>query len=215
MSSPSAYRYAYYEEVTGRRSSILTIASLILCSCSSPPPAKPEPKPPPEPITARTAFQRVFGAARAWATDAQIYEIRHVNLRAVPTKAGKAGAWLMTFVSPSRGRSKNFTYSVVEAEGNIHEGVFQQPEEAFRATGQTPFLFQALRTDSDAAYETAVKRSEAYIKKNPDKPVNLVLQQTRRHPNPVWRVYWGDSIGTSNYSVLVNASTGAYVETLR
>ena len=30
-----------------------------------------------------------------------------------------------------------------------------------------------------------------------------------------WRVVWGDSVGTSNFSVFVDATTGEYLETMR
>ena len=53
------------------------------------------------------------------------------------------------------------------------------------------------------------------MKKNPDMNILFVLELTSRHPNPNWRVVWGDSIGTSNYSILVDASTGQYSETMR
>jgi len=41
------------------------------------------------------------------------------------------------------------------------------------------------------------------------------LERTNKHPDPAWRIIWGESVGTSNFSVLIDASTGEYLETLR
>jgi hypothetical protein len=200
---------------------ILTAASVVFAiasvACSdATPPAPKEPPKPEEPITGRTAFQRVFGTARGWAPDIQILQIQNVNLKEVPSADGKAGAWLITFVSPSRQQARTFSWSAIEGEG-FHKGVFSQPPESYSGPrGQaSPFLLQALKTDTDEALATAEKRSAEYVKKNPDKPIIFLLEQTRRHPSPTWRVVWGDSVATSNYSVFVDASTGNYVETMR
>src|SRR5438876_151399 len=42
------------------------------------------------------------------------------------------------------------------------------------------------------------------------------LRMTSIHlPDLTWRVIWGDSVGTSNFSVFVDATTGEYLETMR
>ena len=62
-----------------------------------------------------------------------------LNLAQVKADQGKAGAWQVVFVSPSRGKAKTYTYSAVEAEGNLHEGVFGGIEEDYtRARGFLP-----------------------------------------------------------------------------
>ena len=76
------------------------------------------------PLTGRQAFQRAYPQARSWAPDAEPLQIRSINLPQVKAEPGKAGAWQVIFVSPSRGKSKTYTYSAVEEEGNLHEGVF-------------------------------------------------------------------------------------------
>ena len=77
----------------------------------------------------------------------------------------------------------------------------------------------AIKVDTDAAYKTAMEtvRSHAaeYDKKNPGKPITILLERTTKHPDPAWRIIWGESAGTSNFSVLIDASTGEYLETLR
>ena len=118
------------------------------------------------------------------------------------------------FVSPSKGLRRSWTYSVVEAGGNLHIGTFNGPEETYLATGQAkPFLVAALKTDSDAVYETAVGKSKDYIAKNPTMPVSILLELTPRFPDLAWRVIWGESVGTSSYSIFVDATTGTYLAT--
>ena len=105
----------------------------------------------------------------------------------------------------------------MEAEGNLHEGVFAGLEEDYGGPRGPAFPFEiaAIKFDSDQAYDAAAEKSQAYIKKHPDKPMAYLLEKTNRFPDPTWRVIWGESVGTSNFSVLVDASTGEYLETLR
>ena len=46
-------------------------------------------------------------------------------------------------------------------------------------------------------------------------PVTFLLEFTKRFPNPAWRVIWGESVGTSDFSIFVDATTGEYLETMR
>ena len=167
-----------------------------------------------EPLTGRQAFQQAFPQARGWAPDAQPMQIKSILLEGVKAAPGKAGAWQMTFVSPGRSRIKTYTWSSIEAEGNLHKGVFAGPDESWSGPrGQEqPFLVQAIKIDSDDAYEAAAKKSADYIKKNPNKPVTFIAEWVKRFPNAAWRVVWGESVGTSDYSVYVDAATGELLE---
>lgn len=176
-----------------------------------------EPEGPVEPVTGRYAFHQMYLTARGWSPDLQPLRLRNIPMENVPVQPGKSGAWEATFISPAKGKARIYTYSVVEGPGNLHKGVFGNIEEYWSGKSGTavPWNIAALKIDSEAAYETAVKRSAEYIKKYPDKPVSYLLEQTGRHPFLAWRVIWGLSPATSDYSVLVNASTGDYLETLR
>ena len=113
--------------------------------------------------------------------------------------------WQVIFVSASRAKAKTYTWSAVEAEGNLHQGVFGGLEETYTPRGDsTPFEIAAIKVDSDEAYDTAAKESAEYIKKNPDKPVIFLMELGKRFPDVTWRVIWGDSVGTSDYSVFVD-----------
>ncbi len=191
---------------------------LLLASCSQPVKTEKaaEPAAPPEAIAGREAFYKTYPQARTWATDATPLQVKSIDLKQVKSGAGKAGAWQVIYVSPSRGKSRMFTYSAVEAEGNLHQGVFANLEESYSASHQsTPFAVQALKIDTDAAWETAVKNSADYIKKHPDGPITYVLELTNRYPNVAWRIIWGESVSASDYSVFVDATTGVFLGKVR
>ncbi|HXA66998.1 MAG TPA: hypothetical protein VNV82_17705 [Bryobacteraceae bacterium] len=190
---------------------------LLLSGCSEAPKTgetTKAPEKPPEPLTGRQAFQMMYPQARGWAPDAQPLELRSINLSQVKPEKGKAGGWQAIFVSPSLGKSRTYTYSAVEAEGNLHQGVFAGIAEDY-AVGRgatSPFLPAALKIDSDEAYDTAAAKSQDYIKKNPDKVISYLLEQNKRFPDPTWRVIWGESVSSSDYSVFVDATTGMLLE---
>ena len=190
----------------------MPLAMLLLAACSEAPKTESAKKAekPPEPVTGRQAFQMMYPQARRWAADAQPLQLQSINLSQVPAQKGKAGAWQAIFVSASRSKARTFTYSAVEAEGNLHEGVFGNIEEDAPANpSSTPFEMAAIRIDSDQAYNTAAKKSQEYIQKNPKMPISFLLEQTKRFPDVTWRVIWGASVGPSEYSVFVDATTGA------
>lgn len=155
----------------------------------------------------------MYPQARLWAADAVPVELRSIRLSSVPPVKGKAGGWQAIFVSPSLAKSRAYTYSAVEAEGNLHQGVFAGIADDYApGRGPQPFLIAALKIDSDQAYDVAAAKSQDYIKKNPDKPVSYLLESNKRFPDPSWRVIWGDSVSSSDYSVFVDATTGMYLE---
>jgi hypothetical protein len=188
---------------------------LALASCSDAPrtPAEKQPEKPAEAVGGQYALHQMYTVARNWAPDAQVLELRSMQLQEVNAEPGKAGAWRATFVSPSRDRARSYTYSVIESEGNLHKGTFAGPEESYRGRGK-PFLMAAVKVDSTAAYQTAMKKGADYAKKNPDMPINFLLEGGE-FPNPAWRVIWGASVGTSNFSIYVDASIGDYLRTMR
>jgi hypothetical protein len=194
---------------------------LVLTSCSEAPPAaekKPAEKPA-EPVTGQSGLFKMFQVARSWAPDAQVLKMNSILLSQVPNvPPGTAAEWQATFISAARSQARSYTYSIVEDAGaNLHKGVFAGPEEGWsgsRGVNQ-PFLIAAVKTDSDAAYKTALGQAADYDQKNPGKPIILLLERTAKFPDPVWRVVWGESVGTSNFSIYVDASTGLFLEKMR
>jgi hypothetical protein len=193
-------------------------ASLLFVSACSEAPQKAEKKDiaPPQPVKGRSALYQMFNAGRGWAPDIQVLRLRSIDMREVKAERGKSAVWEAYFVSPALGRARMYTYSVIEAEGNLHKGVFAGLEEnGSGQRGLTPFLIAAVKTDSDEVYQTALKKAADYEKKNPDKPISFVLEKTDRFPNPAWRVIWGENAAASNYSIFIDASTGLYLQTMR
>lgn len=186
------------------------------CSSEAPPKKAAEPAKAVEPVTGRYAFHQTYVSARTWAQDLEVLRINSLALEGAPTAPGKSAAWAVTFVSLSKGRARTYTYSVMQV-GSIHQGVFGGLEEGYSGPrGQvSPFVPAAFKVDSVDAWETAKGKSAEYMKKNPDSPMTYLLEKTSRHPNPAWRVIWGTSVSTSNYSIYVDASSGAYLETMR
>jgi hypothetical protein len=194
--------------------------ALLLTSCSDSPTGtavKKAPEKPPEPVAGQSALYKMYQVARSWAPDCQVLKMNNIMLSEVPTvPRGKGAAWQATFVSAARNQARSYTYSIVESQGNLHKGVFAGLEEGWSGPrGVTgPFPIMAVKIETDAAYETALKQAGDYDKKNPDKPISFLLEKQNKFPDPVWRVIWGESVGTSNFSILIDASTGEFKEKL-
>lgn len=186
------------------------LAVMAACSNSEQVAEKKEEATPLEPRTGREAFQSMYVSARGWQHDATPLQLKNIPLAAVKAEPGKSGAWQAIFVSPAAGRARTYTWCAVELEGNLHKGVFAGPDESWSGPGgeTQPFTAIALKVDTDEALKTAIARSEDYVKKHPNAPVIFLLEQNRRFPDLSWRILWGESIATSDYSVFVDATTG-------
>jgi len=157
----------------------------------------------------------MYVTARAWSADIQPIKLTSILIPEAKAEPGKAGAWQALFVSASQGKARGYTYSVVESEGNLHQGVFAGSDQSWSPSGaEKPFLMAAIKFDSDQAYQTALKKGAEYDTKNPGKPINLLLELNNKFPDPSWRIIWGESAGTSNFSIFVDSSTGLYLETI-
>lgn len=194
---------------------------LLLGGCSEAPPAaeKKEAEKPPEPVTGQSALYKMFQVGRSWAPDAQVLKMNSMLLSQVSNiPPGAAAAWQATFVSAARSQARTYTYSIVEdLPNNLHKGVFAGSEEGWSGSGSLdqPFIIAAVKVDTDAAYKTALGQGADYDKKNPGKPITFLLEKTQKFPDPAWRVIWGESVGTSNFSIYVDAATGLFLEKMR
>lgn len=195
----------------------IAVFALMLGGCSSTstaPAAKKEVKPV-EPIGGQSALFYMYQAARQWKSDAQILTVENMNMDAVKPVDGKYGAWRATFVSLTSKSQRVFTYGVQE-EGAIRKGTYSGSEAVYAARPRVfPIPIQKVKVDTPAALETARKELKPIIDKNPDQPIQYLMEWTYQTPNPAWRVYVGSSVSASLGSVYVDADTGKFLKKVK
>jgi hypothetical protein len=194
-----------------RRELLALAPALLLPACDSTPEKK-APEKAPEPVTGLHALYQMYTSARTWAQDLQILHYSSINIREVKSQPGKAAAWQVVFVSQARAQSRTITFSVYEASVTLHQGIFPDSPQPWSGGGK-PFLLAAAKFDTDVVWETALKHGSDYNSKNPDLPIVYTLAIEKGN-EPMWRVMWGESAGESSFSVLVDASTGEFVQIL-
>ncbi len=207
----AAMRRRIHLSMINRRELLALAPALILPSCASTPEKK-APEKAPEPVTGLHALYQMYTSARTWAQDLQILHYSSINIREVPPQPGKAAAWQVVFVSPALMQSRTISFSVIEASVTLHQGIFPDSPQPWSGGGK-PFLLEAAKFDTDVVWETALKHGADYNSKNPKLPITYTLAIEKRN-EPMWRVMWGESAGESSFSVLVDASTGEFVQIL-
>ena len=70
---------------------------------------------------------------------------------------------------------------------------------------------EAFKVESDKAWKAAVEKSQAFLAKGGSKPVTFLLEWNKRFSQPSYRIYWGDSIATSEYSVFIDVTSGLFL----
>ncbi|HLW55620.1 MAG TPA: hypothetical protein VKW06_22520 [Candidatus Angelobacter sp.] len=163
------------------------------------------------PVTGKTAFWEMYKQAHAWAADLQPLHLESKTLAGMKNADGKAAMWSATFGSPRRKEARVFTYAVAAHAPDVYKGVtIGQPLPWNGPTRDAmPFDSADLTIDSDAAFQTALKQADAWVKEHPDKEFSCTLGNAERFKDPVWYVLWGDS--KSGYAVFVDAKSGAIV----
>ncbi len=195
---------------------LVSCVLLLLAGCSQPPAPVKKAEEKPVPVTGESALFKMFQVAHTWDPRPEILKLTSSRIADAPEERGKAYAWECTFVSRTLNRSRTFTYSVIELLPNLHKGVFGVGEDAYSFSNKTstPFAIEAVKIDTDQAYQTALTKAEDYDRKNPNKPIIFILEMTSRYPGPTWRVIWGESASTSNFSVFVDANSGKFLEVM-
>jgi hypothetical protein len=195
---------------------VTVLTLLTACSSNSGKPAetaKPEIKGP-ELITARSAFQKVYVAARGWNQDAKPYRLEAVVTSDGKGQDGKWAVWRGSFASPSHRTEKAYTWSGSAAEGAPDRGVNPGREDSYSPTNSTTqgFDMAFLKIDSDQAVATAQKHGgDKILEKAPDTPVYYVCDWNRNTNELIWHVIYGTSRETAKLVIAVNASTGEFV----
>jgi len=199
-------------------SALLILAFLsLLTACSSdsgkPAETKPEAKPP-DLITARSAFQKVYVAARGWNQDAKPYRLESLVTTDGNGHDGKWAMWRGSFGSNAMRSAKSYTWSGSAADGAPERGVNPGVEDSYSPTNSSTQVFDVafLKIDSDQALATAQKHGgDQILEKEPDTPVFYVCDWDHNKNELIWHVIFGASRETAKLTVAVDASTGEFV----
>jgi hypothetical protein len=189
------------------------LAGALLTGCSSAPPPPKAEKKPAEPVAGQAALFEMYRQARQWMPEAMLLKLEAVDLAEPKAADGKYGAWRATFVTLVKRQQRQYTYSVADSGGFIR-GV--RPGEQMNylpSPAQRAFAATEVKVDSPQALETARKEGKDYAAKNPDMPIQMHLDwpisQVRK---PAWRVIWGTSASSSNFSVFLDATDGKFIK---
>jgi len=190
----------------------------ILAGCSSEPtkpaePAKPEVKAP-ELLTARSAFQKVFLAARGWNQDAKPYRLEATATTDGNGHDGKWAVWRGSFASPAQRSAKSYLWSGSNADGAPSRGINPGTEDSYSPTNASTQVFDMafLKIDSDQALATAQKHGgDKILEKAPDTPVIYVCDWNHNTNQLVWHVIYGAAREGAKLTVAVNAATGEFI----
>jgi len=196
---------------------VLVLLSLLpACSSQSNQPAEPEKveKKGPELLTARSAFQKLYVAARGWNQDAKPYRLASTATSDGNGHDGKWAVWSGSFASPAQRSEKTYTWSGSTAEGAPSPGINPGVEDSYSATNASTQVWDMafLKIDSDQAFATAQKHGgDKVLEKAPDTPVTYVLDWNHNTNELVWHVIYGANREGAKLTVSVNASTGDFI----
>jgi hypothetical protein len=196
---------------------LFLLASLAGCSSDSGKPAETaaaEVPKGPDLLTARSAFQKVYLAARGWQGDAKPYRIESVVTSDANGRDGKAAVWRGSFASATQRSVKAYTWSGSAADGAPSRGVSPGTEDSYNPTNSSTQAFDMafLKIDSDQAVATAQKHGgDKILAKAPDTPVFFVCDWNHNTNELIWHVIYGASRDSVKLTVAVNASTGEFI----
>jgi hypothetical protein len=194
----------------------LLLALLTACTSDSGKPAesaKPEVKGP-ELISARSAFQKLYIAARGWNADAKPYRIDSTATSDGNGHDGKWAVWRGGFGSVAQRSAKTYTWSGSAADGAPSRGVNPGIEDSYSPTNSSTQTFDMafLKIDSDQAFATAQKHGgDKILEKTPDLPVIYICDWNHNTSELIWHVIYGSSREGAKLTVAVNASTGEFI----
>jgi hypothetical protein len=193
---------------------IFLISLLTACSDSNKPAeTKPEVKGP-ELLTARSAFQKTYVAARGWNQDTRPYRLESISTTDGNGHDGKWALWRGSFASPAQRSAKSFTWSGSAADGAPSRGINPGTEDSYSPSNSSTQVWDMafLKIDSDQALETAQKHGgDKILEKAPDTPVTYICDWNHNTNELVWHVIYGAGRDSAKLTVAVNASTGEFI----
>ena len=192
------------------------LALLTACSSDENKPAenaKPEQKGP-ELITGRSAFQKLYVAARGWNQDAKPYRLESVVTSDGNGQDGKWAVWRGSFASATQRSEKPYIWSGSAADGAPSRGINPGTEDSYSASNSSTQIFDIafLKVDSDQAAQTALKHGgDKILEKDPKTPVTFICDWNHNTNELVWHVLYGTGRDDAKLKVAVNASTGEFI----
>jgi hypothetical protein len=194
---------------------LMLLTLLSACSSDSKPAdtAKPEPKGP-ELITARSAFQKVYVAARGWNQDAKPYRLEATVTSDGNGRDGKWAVWRGSFASAAQRSEKSYTWSGSAVDGAPPRGVNPGTEDTYSPTNSSTQVFDMafLKIDSDQAFAIAQKHGgDKILEKEPNTPVFYVCDWNHNTNELTWHVIYGTARDAAKLTIAVNASTGEFI----
>jgi hypothetical protein len=196
---------------------ILLLSLAFLAGCDSntpkPPDAKPEPKPT-ELLTGRSAFYKVFIAARSYAVDVKPFRIESIPSTDSNGQDGKAAIWRASFASATQRGVKPYTWSGSIGADAPSRGVSPGNEDNYNPSNASTQIFDAafLKVDSDQAFTEAQKHGgDKILEKDSTTPVLYVCDWNHNTNELVWHVIYGASRETAKLTVAINASSGQFI----
>src|ERR1051326_8974196 len=147
--------------------------------------------------------------ARLWANDSQPVRLESSVSGADHGHDGKAGFWRCIFASAARQKAEMFSWSGVSNSRGVDHGAEDTFNPANRST--QPFDLSYLKIDSDQAFQVAQNHGgKQLLAKNPQQTVLYVLDWDPRVQELRWHVLYGNSAGSPELGILVNASGGEF-----
>ena len=199
----------------------LALALLVSCSperkAESQPASQPAAKPAAREAqfeTGRTAFQKMFLAARLWAPDVRPFRLQSQFTADAPTAEGKAGLWRASFASPSKRMMKLFAWSGLVGTDAPEQGISFSAEDSWSTSNSStvPFDIAFLKVDSDKAYEVAQKNGgDKLTKRDPKQPVIFQLAWDASKNQLVWHVLYGENPTETKLRIAVDATSGNFI----
>lgn len=195
---------------------ILGMAMLLLAGCDSGSKSTPAAKETPaasELETGRFALQKMLVPAHLWAPDAQPIRLESSNIKDSTGHDGKANFWRALFASVSRQKSEPFTWSGV-ASSDVPKGVDHGTEDSYNPANRSyrTFDLNFLKSDTDKAFEVAQQHGgKQLLEKDPKTSVTYLLDWDAQSGQLRWHVIYGGSESMGKLTVLVDASSGAFI----
>jgi hypothetical protein len=163
--------------------------------------------------TGRFALQKMLAPARFWAGDAQPVRMESTNLKDTNGHDGKAVFWRATFASTAREKAEAFTWAGTATDDGPR-GVNHGAEDSYNPANRAARTFDLnfLKSDTDKAFEVAQAHGgKQVLEKDPKVSVGYLLDFDAQSSTLRWHVIYGGSESTGKLTVLVDASTGAFL----